>query len=411
MTTHRSAFVLGMVAVLVLSMVPAPAAGQDVVTLTVTVETDGGQTVSGADITATWDGGEATASTAANGKAFLDVPADATIEIAVDHPDFIRNNPFTVDGAQTQDVTVTVYERASTSFEVRDSDGLVDDASVTLFRHGRVGFAQQTEDGTIATGDIEAGTYLLAVEKPGYYSTTKEIELAPGENPTRNVTIERGTVTLHLNVTDPYFDPPRPIEGVTAAVSGVGSVQTQSNGMQQINVPVNTQLEVRFSKSGYQPVEQTIRTEEESLTLDAEISRTQEINVTVLNDQAVVGQPVFLEVIDEYGDPIADARVMLDGSEVATTGDDGRAQLTLESEGDHSIRVTKGGIDSGETVVTGVIASTSTDTTTTTTTTTTTPTTTTPTTETTTAPIPGFGPVVAFLGIILGLGVALRRRR
>ena len=410
MTTLRSAFVLGMVGVLVLSMVPAPAAGQDVVTLTITVETDGGQTVSGADLTATWDGGEVTGRTAANGKAFLDVPAGATVDIAVDHPDFIRNNPFTVDGAQTQDVTVTVYERASTSFEVRDNDGLVDDASVTLFRHGRVGFGQQTEDGTIATGDIEAGTYLLAVEKPGYYSTTREIELAPGENPTRNVTIERGTVTLHLNVTDPYFDPAKPIEGVTAAVSGVGSVQTQSNGNQQINVPVNTQLTVRFSKSGYQPVEQTIRTEEESMTLDAELSRTEKIDVTVLNDQVVVGQPAFLEVVDEYGDPVADATVILDGEEVATTDDDGRAQLTLESEGDHSIHVTKGGIDSGETVVTGVIASTSTEATTTTTTTTTTQTTTT-TTETTTAPIPGFGPVVALLGIVLGLGVALRRRR
>lgn len=412
MMTARSAFVVAMVGAMVFAMVPAPAAGQDVVTLTVTVETDGGQTVGSADLTATWDGGEATATTAANGKAFLDVPAGADVEIAVDHPEYIRNNPYSVDDAATDDVTVTVYNRASTSFEVTDSDGPVDDASVTLFRHGRVGFAQQTTaDGTIATGDIEAGEYLLVVEKSGYYDTSRTIELAPGVNPERNITLERGTVTLHLNVTDPYFDPARPIEGVTAAVSGVGSVQTQSNGQQQINVPVNTQLTVRFSKTGYQPVEQSLQTEEESMTLDAQISRTPEIEVSVLNDQVVVGQPVFLEVVDEYGDPIDGATVMLDGSEVATTSGDGRAQMTLESEGEHSIRVTKDGVDSGETIVTGVVVATSTETTTTTTTTAATTTTTSATTETTTAPVPGFGPIVAIVGIVLGTGMVRRRRR
>ena len=410
MTRTRAVLVAMVVGLVMLGTIPAPAVGQDEVTLTVTIETADGAAVPDADLTATWDGGSATAQTAANGKAFIDVPAGATIEIAVDHPDYIRNVPFEVTDAAADDVTITVYERAQTAFVVEDSEGPVDDASVTLFKHQRVAFAEQTEDGEVATPDIEAGDYLLAVEKPGYYDKTFEISLEPGTTPARTVVIERGTVTLHFNVTDPYFDSPRAIEGVTAAVEGVGSVQTQSNGKQQINVPVNTKKAVTFTKDGYETVERSIAVEEGDLTLDVSIHRADEINVTVLNDKVVVGQRVFIEVVDEYEDPVANGTVLLDGESVATTDSDGRARLTVDTEGEHTISVRKGSVDSGETVVTGVIVGTET-TTTTPETTTSTATTTTPTatTSTTEVPIPGFGPIVALLGTLLGLGLARRR--
>lgn len=410
MMNVRSTLVVAIVGLLVVGLGPAPVAGQDLVTLTVSVETDGGAAVAGADLTATWDDGSVTASTAANGKAFLDVPAGADVEIAVDHPDYIRNNPYVVEDAETENVDVTVYERASVTFEVEDGQGPVDDASVTLFRHNHVGFAQQTQDGSISTGDIEAGEYLLVVEKSGYYDYSEDIVLESGSNPTKAVDIERGTLALEINVTDPYFEPAEPVEGVTAAVSGVGSVQTQSNGKQQINVPVNTQLTVRFNKAGYQAVQQSVQTEESDMTLGVDMHRTERIDVTVLNDQVVVGQPVFLEVVDEYDDPVANGTVILDGNEVATTGADGRARLTVETEGEHSIRVRKDGVDSGETVVTGVVVSTATETTTTTESPTTTAKSTATSTTTTPIPVPGFGPVVALLGLALGLGLALRRR-
>lgn len=409
MIRTRSVLVAAMATVLVVGMVPAPAAGQEEVTLTVTVQTPEGAAVADAQLNATWDGGWETSETASNGKAFIDVPAGASVEISVDHTEYIRNFPHTVSNASEQDVDITVYDRASTTFEVDDEDGPVDDASVTMFRHNRVAFAQQTENGQLATGDLEAGEYLVSVEKDKYFDETFTLVLEAGANPTQNVTIEQGTVTLHLNVTDHYFDPPRPVAGVSVEVEGVGSVQTQSNGQQQINVPVNTRQTVSFTKKGYVPVEETMTIEESSLTLDTAIQRADEINVTVLNDQVVVGQPVFIEVVDEYDDPVTDGTVLLDGTEVATTDEDGRARLTLETKGEHSIRVRKDDVDSGETVVTGVIASTETTTTTTTSTTTTTETTTTEAT-TTEVPIPGFGPIVAVVGVLGALGFAVRRR-
>lgn len=402
MIRTRSVLVAVMATVLVVGMVPAPAAGQEEVTLTVSVQTPEGASVADAQLNATWDGGWETAETKSNGKALVDVPAGASVEISVNHVEYIRNNPYGVSDASGQGVDITVYDRASTTFEVEDDDGPVDDASVTMFKHNRVAFAQQTENGKLATGDLEVGEYLVTVEKNKYFDESFTMVLEPGENPPKNVTIEQGTVTLHLNVSDHYFDPPRPVAGVTAEVGGVGSVQTQSNGKQQINVPVNTRQTVTFSKEGYLTVEETITVEESSLTLDTAIQRTDEINVTVLNDEVVVGQPVFIEVVDEYDDPVADGTVLLDGTEVATTDEDGRARLTLEAKGEHSIQVRKAGVDSGETVVTGVIASTSTTTTTTTTTTTEA--------RTTEAPIPGFGPIVAVVGMLTALGFAVRRR-
>ncbi len=412
MVNARSLLVVVVTAGLVFGMIPAPTAGQDVVTLTITVETPDGEPVSNADLTVTWDGGSETEDTASNGKAFVDVPADSTVEIAVDHPDYIRNDPFVLENAAEENVEITVYERATTAVVVEDSDGAVEDALVTLYKHNRVAFSGQTQEGEVSTGDLEAGEYLLVVGKPGYFQESQEIMLEPGTNPAFAVDLQQGTVTLQLNVTDPYFDPPRPIAQVRAEVDDVGTVQTQSNGKQQINVPVNTERTITFTKDGYETVQRTVQVKEESLTLDVSIRRADAINVTVLNDEVVVGQPVFIEVVDEYGDTVANGTVLLDGETVATTDAGGQARFVIETEGDHSIRVQKDGIDSGETLVTGVVPGETTTTTTTETTSsaTTTPSTTTATPTTTEAPVPGFGPVLAAVGLVLGVGLAIRRR-
>lgn len=410
MIRARSILVAAVVGFLVVGMLPAPAVAQDQVTMTVTVETNDDQAVSGADLTVSWDDGSTEETTASNGKAFLDVPEGATVDIEVDHPDYIRNSPYTVEDAQAREVGVTVYPRASTSFLVRDESGKVNDVSVRLLRRGEFAVWDSTEDGRVETGDIEAGTYELLVEKAGYYDEVSTIELEPGSNPERTVRIERGTVTLGVNVTDDYFEPPQPIAAASASVEGVGSAQTQSNGKQQLSVPVNTELTLTLEKDGYQTVERTFTTGEEDLTVAVTMRRSASIDVSVLNDQVVVGQPVFVEVVDEYQDPISNGTVVLDGEEVATTDADGRAQLSIDAAGEHTIVVRKGGIDSDETVVTGVETGTVTATETPTATPTETPTTTATPTETTEAPVPGFGPIVAVLGVVLGIGLAVRRR-
>lgn len=174
---------------------------------------------------------------------------------------------------------------------------------------------------------------------------------------------------------------------------------------------MNAERTVTFTKEGYETVKQRVNVNEESLRLDASIHRADEINVTVLNDQVFVGQPVFIEVVDEYEDPVANGTVLLDGESVATTDADGRARFTMETEGEDTIWVQKGSIDSGETVVTGIIVTGPTATPTPTKTPTATPTAALTTTPTAEAPVPGFGPILALVGLVIGLGLAARRRQ
>ena len=71
--------------VVVTSLLPTTiVAAQEVVTLTVTIETPDGEPVANAALTATWDGGSSTATTVSNGKAFIDVEQGADVEIAVE---------------------------------------------------------------------------------------------------------------------------------------------------------------------------------------------------------------------------------------------------------------------------------------------------------------------------------------
>ncbi|MFB6153117.1 MAG: hypothetical protein ABEJ27_02585 [Halodesulfurarchaeum sp.] len=427
MTRARSLTIVAVAALVVIGLAPTPVAAQESVTLTVTVETPDGTPVPNATLNASWDGGFNTETTAANGKAFVDVPRGANVSIAVTHPEYIRNSKYEITNASEQSVTITVYDRASATLTVRDSEGRVSGATVTMYKHNEIAVYTQTENGQVATGDIEEGTYFVRVAKPGYFVKTFTMEVV--NHTTRTVTIERGTVPLTVNVTDQYYDPPRPIANATVHIEGVGSVQTQSNGRQRINVPVNKRLTVQITKDGYESVKRVLKTSEQPITLNVTVKRTPAIEVSLISDRVVVGEPVVLEVVDEYHDPVANATVRVDGEPVAKTDASGRARFTVQTEGNHTVVVTKGGIESEEHVVRGVIAATKTPTPTPTPTRThtVTPTatetpTTTPTatatrtatatpTPTTSAPIPGFGPAIGVLGVLLGGLLAWRRLR
>ncbi|MBS3760769.1 PGF-CTERM sorting domain-containing protein [Halodesulfurarchaeum sp.] len=411
MERPRRLFAIGFVLVLLLAVVPAPAAAADV-TLTVTVETEAGDSVAGAELTATWDDNSTTATTFSNGKAFIDVPDGETVELTVEHDEYMRNSPLVIEEASGMDVTMTVHPISDATISVQDDGETVDDALVTLSQDGTSVVSERTTDGTIATGEIEAGTYTLAVEKAGYYSVETSFEVPGDESVDRAVELDRGSVTLQVNVTDPYFDPPRALEGITVTVDGEGSVNTQSNGQQQLSVPVNTDLTVRFEAPAYETVEQSIETGEESISLAVELDRANDLNVTVHTTQVVVGQPAFIAVTDEYDDPVVNATVLHNGDAVTETDGDGWARLPIETAGTHEIQVDDGTVTSNVTEITAVTAETTAPTETTTPTETETEAGETETTsDTTGAPIPGFGPLVALFGIALGIGVAVVGRR
>lgn len=388
---------------LLVALVPASAAGAELVTMTVAVQTDTGDAVGGATVTATWENGSATGQTAQNGKVFLDVPTDQAVELTVDHETYMRNQPLVVEEPTEEPVTMTVRPKGEVDVQVNTPEGPADDALVTLSQNNQVVYSEETEDGTVENGPVEAGTYTLRVEKPGYYAETSTIEVTAAEPVTETVALEPGSITLRVNVTDPYFEPPRPLEGIAVTVDGQGSVNTQSDGRQQLAVPVNSPLTVTFEAEGYETVERSIETGEEAMTLDVDLHRADDLSVTVHTTEVVVGQPAFISVTDEYDDPVANATVTYDGETVTETDADGWAQIPVETAGTHTIQVSDADSTSADHEVVGVTAETTAAATETTVET--------AVTEETTGLTPGFGPLVALLGVLLAAGLALRTRR
>jgi PGF-CTERM protein len=371
----------------------------DPVTLTVTVVNADDETVGGADLTATWDGGESTATTASNGKAFLDVEAGADVEVTVDHPDYIRNHPYVVEGAGERDVTVPVAQRASLTVTVADGSGPVDGAAVAVRMNGRVVSNGETgEDGTYATDDIEAGTYSVSVLEPGYYRNGTTVT-TDGDTATR-VQIERGSVTLTVAVTDPHFDPPEPVGEASIRIDGVGQFTTLPEGTATVGVPVNTPLTVEVTKEGYETVTHDIRTGETALRENASLQRTPSISVSPVNRRVVVGERVVVEVTDEYGDPVAGATVRLDGETAGETDDGGQLAVPVESPGNHTLVASTADLESAPATVTGIQEGDDT-------TTTAEPTTAATTTD---ANSPGFSALLALLAL-LTVGLLARFRR
>ncbi|MFW6458876.1 MAG: hypothetical protein ACOCY6_05655, partial [Halodesulfurarchaeum sp.] len=394
---------------LLLALVPAPAAAADV-TLTVTVQTADGTAVSGAELTATWGDNSTTETTATNGKAFLDVPEAETVEVTVADDEYMRNSPVVIEEAAETDVTMTVHPITEATISVANGGGPIDDALVRLSQDGTTVVSERTTDGTVETGEIEAGSYQLVVEKSGFYGIEETLEVPADESIEHEVSLREGTVTMEVKVTDPYFDPPRALQGVAVTVEDHGSVNTQSNGQQQLSVPVNTDLTVRFEAPVYNTVEKSVETAEEPVSLAVELDRTDRLLLTAHTTQVVVGQPAFISVMDEYDDPVENATVLHNGEAVTETDSEGWARIPIESAGTHEIQVDDGEITSNVTEITALTADTVEATPTETEPATTTDVETT-TTESTDAPIPGFGPIVGLLGVILGIGIGLAGRR
>ena len=337
MTRTRAFLCALLVALSVVAVAPA-AAQEDFVTLEVTVETPGGDPVRGATITATWDGGSTSATTVSDGRALFDVPDDADVELSVEHDDYVRNFPLTVEDASNRGVSMTVHEKATARVVVEDGDGPVANADVTLRKGGRdVVQAQTDDDGVVTSGTIEAGTYSVRAVKAGYFYDRETIRVEGDVETTMSLT--RGTVTLEVNVTDDHFEPPRPVGEATVEVRGSGSVTTQPGGIGRISVPVNAWTTVRVTKEGYRTTEQNVHVEEEDETVALSIERTPSISVDLLSKRVVAGESVSLVVTDEYGDPVEGATVRLEGEQVGQTDANGEAVIQVAETGNQTVTV------------------------------------------------------------------------
>jgi PGF-CTERM protein len=391
------------VALLVLASLASPAVAADA-TLTVSVVDDSGSTVAGAELTAEWDGGSTTATTASNGKAFVDVPEDENVTLQVEHDDYVRNHPVEIIDAEEDDIEVTVYEKAEATASVVDGNGPVADAQVRFVKDDRLAASGETDaDGEFSTGTIEAGEYTVRVEKAGYYVERTSVSVE--NDTTTEVAVERGSVVVDFNVTDDHFEPPRAVAGATVTVDGFGSVNTLDDGQNSMRLPVNTQFSVSVGKDGYEEDSGSVAVAEESRLSNFTIQRAPSLALETVSDRVVAGERVRLEVTDEYGAPVTDAAILLDGEEIGETDDDGVLLATVETGGEHELRATKGSLESDAATIEAIGGETPTATPE--------PTpaeTSTPTPEETGVGMPGFEFAVALVGLALAVLLFTRRR-
>lgn len=351
-----------LVAVLVLGAIGGPIAGltgaqQSEVTLTVSVVTAAGDPVDNAQLTVTWtDGSESgtvePAPTASNGKTFVDVPEGSDVTIEVDHPGYIRNEPFTIEDVSAEEVEVTVYRRSTLDLTVVDGDGPVEGVRVVLRKAGSVVEVLSTDAaGEIESGVIEAGDYTVNLFEPGYYQ--EAVALSIQGDTSEEVTIEQGSVTLEFLVLDANFDPPQPV----AEASIVGedfSVQTGADGRREVSLPVNTEQTLTVEKQGYETVERTVTVGEQSMQVNLSTRKLPAVNVAVSNERIVVGESVLVTVTDQYGEPLPTATVYLDGSPVGQPDADGTLSVPIESAGEHGVSASTDDLDSESVTVIGV---------------------------------------------------------
>lgn len=385
-------------------------AAQEEITLTVSVVADDGDPVGGAVLNVTWANGSTTEETASNGKAFVDVPAGTNATIHVQHADYVRNDPYTVRNAEAGDVEVTVHPKGSLSVGVSDSNGAVADATVVVSKDGDVAAEGRTDgSGVFDTGVVEVGSYDVEVVKRGYHRAEATVDV--DGDVSNSVTVERGSVVLAFNVSDPHFAPARPVAAAVVDVDGVGEFNTLDNGEASARVPVNSVLPLSVTKDAYETVEREVHVGESREQVAVNLSRAPLVNVTATSKRVVAGERVSVEVLDEYGDPIEGATVLLDGAAVGRTDAGGEYDVRLQDAGNHSIGARLNGTTAAPVTVEALSVGGET-TTATATTTAATATTGNATTQATTdsGGMPGFTVGVALVALLFATMVAARRR-
>lgn len=343
------------VAVLVAGMALTPvfatgvAKGQENVTLTITVEDREGDPVGGVTLTGSWDDGERTVETAANGQALMDVPDGADVSIRVEPDEYVRNSDFDVTDAAQVSITIDVAKKGSIDLLVEREGTPINNAEVTLTQNSRIVAEGDTDaDGEFDTGPIERGNYDLEVFKAGHLRY--EVEIKVNGDVSWDVQLERDSVPVSFLVTDSHFDPTETVEGATVSVEGIGTVTTLGSGEATLQVPVNTEQQVSVTKDGYDTTTETLEVFESPKEQNLTISRTPDLTLTTGQDRILVGESVRVEVTDEYGVAVPDARVQVAGETRGRTDENGAIRVTIETAGELPITATADGLEAEVTV-------------------------------------------------------------
>lgn len=342
--------------IVILALIAQPVSAAETVTLTVSVVDSAGNPVGDAEVTASYDSGSNTATTASNGKAFVDVPEGADVELTVDHESYMRNLPYEISDASEQSVTVETSKSGSATIRVTDSDGTVGDAHVIVRQNGQVVTnGGSNAEGEFETGTIERGDYTISVREPGYY--TQHVDVTVEEHVDKTIQIERGSVSVGFTVENDYFDSPKAVEEANVKIPSSGTISTSASGEISISLPVNTKHQVTVTKEGYETASREISVKEQSKQFQFTIQRVPDLNAKTVNKQVVVGGQLRVEATNEYDESVEGATVLVDGERVGQTGTDGVYMATINEKGEHTVRVRTAELDSEKITVEGVSSS------------------------------------------------------
>ena len=337
------------------------AVGQEQVTLTVSVTDQQGDTVGGVTVEATWetDSGEtgnATGTTASNGKVLLDAPEGASVELDVDDDRYVRNTPLRIDNASEADVALGVTRSGTATVSVLDTENQTQaDARVTVRENGRaVDRGTTGSEGTYETARLERGTYEIEVVKPGYFEESREVTVSASTETA--VTIERGTATLDVRVFDDHFDPPAAIETGSVRVSSSvfdGQV-TVTEGTASLTVPVNALYTVEVVKDGYGGSPARVRVRESATATNVTAQRVPALTVTPANDRVLVGETTRVTVRNAYDEPAAGVTVAVDGEAVGETDERGEVGVPISAAGNRTVVARSDDVESDPVTIQGV---------------------------------------------------------
>jgi PGF-CTERM protein len=362
-----------------------------------------------------YDGGSNTTQTFSNGRALVDVPRGVDATVNVTDETYVINRPLTaesVDGETT--VEVIMYPKATAVVEVEDDSGVVRDAQVTLRKDGAnepLSPGVTGPNGVYQRSNVEAGTYTATVVKRGYRRTQAEVQVTP---PSSGVTVslEEATVPLTIQVFDDHFRTEQPLADAEVTVLAGGEQVRQGptgdNGRVQFSAGVNGLYVIRVTKAGYTTAEREIPLGESGADYEFRIQRTPTLSVNTGADSVIAGESVLVQVRNAYNEPVESVLVRRNGTNVGTTDGNGELRVSIPEVGRYEIVATDDGVSSEPAVVQGFQPATPTTEATPTATATATATPEPTTTES--APLPGFGPLVGLLAVVLAV-VLVRRRR
>ena len=331
----------------------AAAGIDDPVTLDITVVDGDGEPVSNAELTVVWADDRAVEETRASGRALVDVPAGADVEIRVDHPEYTRNRPFTVADATARAVEVPVALSGVAELTILEGEQPVPDTQLTVREPDGPVVAELTtdEDGIAETERLERGQYEVTTERPGYFDETVILELDQ-QQAERSIAIESGRVTVSFTVLDDHFDPPEPIEGATIETERT-VLETGSEGQRSVDLDVNTVQNVTVNRDGYMNVTQQLVVGETDRAFEITTQREPELELVSDQQRVVVGEQVRVTATNAYDEPVAGATILLEDEPAGETGANGQLLVEIAETGQQTIRA-EADLLRGETSVEGV---------------------------------------------------------